>query len=58
MVLSFLKINKIKSFAEYGGQGFKDFTSIINIVKFDHFKINSLLQKNCSKISNFFNNIS
>ena len=58
MVLSFLKIDKIKSFKNYGGLGFKDFISIINIVKIDSVKINFLLQKNYPKITNFFKNIS
>ena len=58
MVLSFLKIDKIKSFKNYGGQGFKDFISIINIAKIDQIKINLLLQKNYTKITNFFKNIS
>ena len=58
MILSFLKIHQIKSFQEYGGQGFKDFISIINIINFDRSKINFLLQKNYTKISNLFNNIS
>lgn len=58
MVLSFLKIDKIKSFKNYGGLGFKDFISITNIVKFDQAKINLLLQKNYTKITNFFKNIS
>ena len=58
MILSFLKIDKIKSFKNYGGLGFKDFISIINIVKFDQAKINFLLEKNSTKITNFFKNIS
>ena len=58
MVLSFLKIDKIKSFKNYGGLGFKDFISIINIAKIDSVKINFLLQKNYPKITNFFKNIS
>ena len=58
IVLSLLKINKIKSFKNYGGQGFIDFISIINIIKINDSKINSLLQKNYSKITNFFKNIS
>ena len=58
IILSFLKINKINSFKNYGGLGFKDFISIINIVKFDQAKINFLLEKNYTKITNFFKNIS
>ena len=58
MILSLLKINKIQSFKNYGGQGFIDFISIINIVKINDSKINFLLQKNYSKITNFFKNIS
>ncbi len=58
IILSFLKINKINPFKNYGGLGFKDFISIINIVKFDRAKINFLLEKNYTKITNFFKNIS
>ena len=58
IILSFLKINKINSFKNYAGLGFKDFISIINIVKFDQAKINFLIQKNYTKIINFFKNIS
>jgi hypothetical protein len=58
IVLSLLKINKIKSFKNYGGQGFIDFISIINIAKINDSKINFLLQKNHTKITNFFKNIS
>lgn len=58
IILSFLKIKKINSFKNYGGLGFKDFISIINIVKFDQAKINFLIQKNYTKITNFFKNIS
>ena len=58
IILSFLKINKIQSFKNYGGSGFKDFISIINILKFNPSKINFLLEKNHTKIINFFKNIS
>ena len=58
IILSFLKINKINSFKNFGGLGFKDFISIINIIKFDPAKINFLLEKNYTKITNFFKNIS
>jgi prephenate dehydrogenase len=58
IVLSFLKINKINSFKNYGGLGFIDFISTINIIKLNPAKINFLLEKNYTKITNFFNNIS
>lgn len=58
VVISLLKIKKIKIFKDYVGKGFDDFISIINIVKIDQNKINYLLQKNYPKIINFFKNIS
>lgn len=58
MVFSYLKIEKIKDYKELCGQGFKDFTLVANLLNYDEKELNSLLQKNYSKIIKIFNSIS
>lgn len=46
IVLSYLKISKIKNYMKHAGSGFKDFISIINIVKnIEPEELENLLQK-------------
>lgn len=58
VIISFLKINDLKKFKEYAGQGFEDFTSLICLLKFDPTKLRDLLSKNQKHIIKLFNNIS
>ncbi len=55
---SLLEIAEIKTYQNYAGQGFVDFTSITEIFNFDAAKLNNLLAKNQSKIRKFFESIS
>jgi prephenate dehydrogenase len=50
VVLSFLKIPQIKTFENFAGSGFVDFTSITKVLDFDQEKLKNLLIKNNSKI--------
>ena len=58
MVESFLKIPQLKSWQNYGGSGFKDFTSILEILNYDHKKLLELSKKNQQKILKIFDSIS
>lgn len=55
---SLLEIPEVKTHQNYAGQGFVDFTSIIEIFNFDAAKLHNLLTKNHSKIRKFFESIS
>lgn len=50
LVLSYLQIPEIKTFQGYAGSGFRDFTSIVEILNFNPKKLEELLQKNRQKI--------
>jgi prephenate dehydrogenase len=54
VALSYLEILKIKSFENYAGNGFKDFTSITSILNFDQEKLQFLIIKNQKKLLEFF----
>jgi len=58
IVSSYLKISQIKSFENYAGSGFRDFTSIISILNYDSQKLHDLIKKNQSKIFKIFDSIS
>ncbi len=58
VVQSYLKIPEIKAYAKHAGQGFKDFTSIIEVLNYDQKLLDGLIRKNHSKIHNFFREIS
>lgn len=58
VVKSYLEIPEIKTFKNYGGSGFRDFTSIIAVLNYDAEKLANLIKKNQSKISKFFDSIS
>lgn len=57
IVASYLKIPEIKSYSSYAGSGFKDFTSIIEIVNFDEKNLLELMKKDQQKISKMLNEI-
>ncbi len=58
MVISYLKINKIKEYKSFAGSGFKDFTSIAAIINYDEKKLLDLIKKNHTKIIKIFDSIS
>ncbi len=58
VVKSLLEIPQIKTFQNYTGSGFKDFTSIIEIVNYDQKKLADLIEKNRAKILKIFNSVS
>lgn len=58
VVISYLEIEQIKLFKNYHGNGFRDFTSLINLLDFDHEKIINLAEKNSGKINKIFKEIS
>jgi hypothetical protein len=58
IVVSYLKIPAIKNFKIHAGSGFKDFTSIIEILNFTPEKLQNLISKNQKKILNLFSSIS
>ena len=58
LVESYLKIPEIKTFQNYAGTGFKDFTSITKILNYDPQKLAELIKKNQSKILKIFNSLS
>lgn len=53
VVLSYLKIDKIKDYIEYTGSGFADFTSIASLSQFNHPDLDLLIKKNLPKINQF-----
>ncbi len=55
---SYLKIPKIKTFQNYAGTGFTDFTSITQILNHDPKKLRELIKKNQNQILKIFNSIS
>lgn len=58
IVLSYLKITKIKDYQQHAGSGFKDFTALINLFKISPEIFEKLLAKNLNKIYNLFDQIS
>ena len=58
IVQSYLKIPQVKNFQKHAGQGFKDFTSIVEILNYDHQILSDLIKKNQSKIIKLFDSIS
>lgn len=58
VVKSFLEIPEIKSFQNYAGSGFKDFSSIVAVFDYDEEKLKNLFAQNQKKISKIFNSIS
>lgn len=58
VVLSYLKIAKLKNYQQYSGSGFADFTYLINIAKTTPEIFEKLLAKNQQKIYNLFDQIS
>jgi hypothetical protein len=54
---SFLEISEIKTYQNYAGSGFKDFSSIISIFNFDAKNLENLFSKNRSKILSFFKSL-
>jgi prephenate dehydrogenase len=55
---SYLEITKIKTFQNYVGTGFIDFTSITKILNYDQEKLRELIRKNHAKILKIFDSIS
>ncbi len=55
---SYLEIPKIKTFQNYAGTGFTDFTSITKILNHDPKKLRELIKKNQNQILKIFNSIS
>ena len=55
---SYLEIPKIKTFRNYAGTGFTDFTSITQILNYDPKKLRELIKKNQNQILKIFNSIS
>jgi len=55
---SFLKIPQIKIFQKHAGQGFSDFTSIVEVLNFDAHLLADLAKKNQQKILKIFQSIS
>ncbi len=58
VVKSYLDIPEIKTCQHYVGSGFRDFTSILNIINFDREKLSELIAKNRPQIIKFFNSFS
>ena len=58
MVASYLKIPQINEFQAYIGSGFKDFTTIIEILNYDEKKLQILIKNNQQKILKIFDSIS
>ena len=58
IVASYLQINKIKSLQNYTGSGFKDFTSIISILKSDQAFLLKTLETEQKDILSFIKKIS
>lgn len=58
VVKSFLKIPQIKIFQKHAGQGFNDFTSIVEVLNYDQQILADLVKKNQQKILKIFNSIS
>ncbi len=57
-VKSYLEIPEIKTFENYSGKGFKDFTSISSLLSYDQKKLAELIKKNQQKILKIFNSLS
>ncbi len=55
---SYLKIPEVKIFQPYAGKGFKDFTSIVEILDYNKPKLQNLVEKNRQKILKLFSSIS
>ncbi len=55
---SYLEISKIKTFQNYAGTGFADFTSITQILSYDPKELRELIKKNQNQILKIFNSIS
>ncbi len=58
IVKSYLEIPETKTYLNYAGSGFRDFTSIISILNYDSKKLAELIKKNQSKILKLFQQIS
>lgn len=58
IVASFLKVNKIESVKSYAGSGFKDFTSIINLLELDNKFLTQSFKNNKKEILNLIQKIS
>ena len=58
VVKSYLEIPEIKTLKTYAGSGFRDFTSIINILNYEPEKLKNLIQKNQRKITKIFDSLS
>jgi len=56
-VKSYLEIAEIKTHQNYGGTGFRDFTSAIEIFNFDQEKLTNLIAENKSKIVKIFKSL-
>ncbi len=57
-VKSYLKIPQIKTYHNYAGSGFRDFTSIAKIFELNNQFLLDLIQKNHKKILKIFNSLS
>ncbi len=57
-VKSYLNISKVKSYQNYAGKGFRDFTSIIKILDLDDKFLSEMIEKNHKKITKIFNSLS
>lgn len=57
VVLSYLKIKKIKEYSSFAGSGFRDFASIVLEVNFDEKSINDLLALHQEFFENFIESI-
>ncbi len=58
IVKTYLNLPQIKTFQNYAGTGFRDFTSIVGVFKYDQEKLTNLIQKNHKKILKIFNSLS
>lgn len=58
VVVSYLKIKDLKNFKNYSGSGFRDFTSIIEILNYDKNFLRDLIKKNQQNISKLLQSIS
>jgi prephenate dehydrogenase len=54
IVVNYLKIDQLKSYLNYTGQGFCDFTKITSIISIDPEKLNQMLKVNLPKIKKIF----
>ncbi len=57
-VKSYLKIPQVKTYQNYAGSGFRDFTSITKIFNLDEKFLSKMIEQNHKKITKIFNSLS